>query len=209
MMERSRLIYNLIDCGDLDRPKNDGADFNLGFMGTAPMGKAPHLAIELITKLAARDPRYRLRIKGRHPWEYDWLWKRDLEREYYEGLYARIKDLPDGTVIFDPHGDDVPEWFQDVGFILSTSDHEGSHQAVAEGMAAGSVPIIRNWPGAEGLYPAQSIFSSLEQAEQMILRYRDQDLDGARASAKYFATRFDQAVIIEQFGRLLQELAVG
>jgi glycosyltransferase involved in cell wall biosynthesis len=203
MSDRSSLIYNLIDCDDLDRPKHDDADYTLGFMGTAPMAKAPHHAIDLITRLRSMDDRYRMRIKGRHPWEYDWLWRRDVERGYYEDLYARIEALPEATVIFDPHGDDVAQWFQDVGFILSTSDHEGSHQAVAEGMAAGSIPIIRNWAGSDGLYPPEHIFSTLDEAERMIIQYRDRDLQGTRAAMKAYASRFHRQLNIEQFERLI------
>ena len=61
-------------------------------------------------------------------------------------------------MIYDGHGNDMHNWFQKVGYILSTSDFEGSHQAVAEGMAAGSVPIIYNWDGADTVYPEKFVY---------------------------------------------------
>ena len=77
---------------------------------------------------------------------------------------AEIDAAPhSNAVIFDRHGDDMAIWYSKVGFILSTSDHEGSHQAIAEGMAAGCIPIIRNWNGATPLYPPQFVFCHLKK----------------------------------------------
>jgi hypothetical protein len=40
------------------------------------------------------------------------------------------------------------EWLRGIGFILSTSDSEGSHHAIAEGIASGCVALVKRWPGA-------------------------------------------------------------
>ena len=66
-----------------------------------------------------------------------------LESDYYKSLYTRISgsDLQN-HVIFDNHSDQPEIWFSKIGYILSVSDIEGSHQAVAEGMVTGSIPII-------------------------------------------------------------------
>ena len=212
MASRTSLIFNLIDCADLDRPKLPGYRFNLGFIGTAPMRKAPHLAVEVFKKLRQGDERYKLFIKGKHPWEYDWLWKREEEKRYYEALYKNINDSGFAdSVVFDPHGNDMAEWFSKIGFILSTSEHEGSHQAVAEGMAAGSIPIIRNWAGAAKLYPPRFVVKSLDEAVKLV---RSFDNDRHDAEQRLFIRQlakeqFDIPVIISQYDALFSRLMSG
>src|SRR5262249_52124576 len=148
------LIYNLVDLTVFDRPKGPDVRFTLGLVGMAPKLKRPDIALEIIRRLRDEDARYTLRIKGRDPREYDWLWHRPEERSYYEGFLESLEHaVSDGAVVLDPHGDDVGDWFTGIGVVLSTSDLEGSHHAVAEGMAGGAVPAIRNWRGADLIYP--------------------------------------------------------
>jgi len=206
---KARLIYNLIDVAAFDRPKTDEARFTLGLMGIAPRRKAPHLALKILNQLRAVDDRYRLSIKGKGAREYDWLWRRPEEREYYEELEVLLgAGEASGAVAFAGHGDDVPDWFKGVGFVLSTSDHEGSHQSVAEGMASGSVPVIRNWAGADSLYPSRYVFGSVEEAVELVLRHNDDaarraESDFARA---YAAKHFDRRKIATTYDRLIGRL---
>lgn len=207
MAPRVRLIYNLIDCDALAVPKLNGAEFNLGIVGIAPKRKAPHVAWEILERLKEIDRRYTLFIKGKHPREYDWLWRRPAERSYYEALFQCMDHSRyENSVVFDPHGNDMPNWFSKIGFILSTSDHEGSHQAVAEGMASGAVPIIRNWEGAEGLYPERYIFRSVENAVELIVAGR-QDFPALSESCTHYAqSRFDYKIIVEQYDQLFDQI---
>jgi glycosyltransferase involved in cell wall biosynthesis len=209
MASRTSLIYNVIDCSGLDRPKLPGARFNLGFIGTSPMRKSPHLAVEIFEKLKRIDDRFTLYFKGKHPWEYPWLWKRVEERTYYESLYDRINNSEfASSMVFDPHGNDMHDWFSKIGFILSTSEHEGSHQAVAEGMAAGSIPIIRNWAGAGKLYPAEFVVRSVDESVDLIISYKDhlRYIPKIEEIRKFSEENFDIPVIIARYEHLFRNL---
>lgn len=212
MAERAVLIYNIIDCDSFNLPKLYGAEFNLGFMGAAPKRKAPHLAFEILKRLKKIDRRYTLFIKGKHPWEYDWLWRRPEERRYYEELYMRInRSEYANSVVFDPHGRDVSEWFSKIGFLLSTSDHEGSHQSVAEGMASGAIPVIRNWTGADLLYPERFVFKTIDEAVDLIIKWNtiENYFSEQEAVKKYARDNFDIPIIVEQYDRLVSGLMAG
>jgi glycosyltransferase involved in cell wall biosynthesis len=206
---KAKLIYNLVDVTSFDREKVSDAHFTLGLMGTAPRRKAPHLALEILKRLREVDSRYQLRIKGKQPREYDWLWRRPEERSYYERFDELLAE-PElaGAVMFDDHGHDVPAWFSQIGFVLSTSEHEGSHQSVAEGMASGAVPVIRNWPGANDLYPARHVFSSVEQAVKLIQKCSDPVARATEGQAcrAFAAKHFDQTRIAADYDRLIMRL---
>jgi len=212
MKDRTSLIYNLIDCQSLGLDKLPGAYFNLGFIGSAPKRKSPHLAIEILKRLREKDDRYTLSIKGKHPWEYPWLWRSNDEREYYDKMYKEIRNSQwANAIVFDPHGNDIPEWFSKIGFLLSTSEHEGSHQSVAEGMASGTIPVIRNWAGAAKLYPPEFVVSSADAAAELIQKEHGREsLSGRIGEIKNFArTHFDLPVIIEAYNRLFKRLVPG
>jgi glycosyltransferase involved in cell wall biosynthesis len=209
MSDRAHLIYNAVDCTAFDMEKLPGAEFNLGLLGIAPQLKAPHLALEILTALKKVDRRYTLFLKGKAPWELDWLWRRPLERQYYEALYAAVNRSPHkNSIVFEPHGDDVPTWFSKIGFLLSTSDLEGSHQAVAEGMASGAIPVIRNWEGADRTYPAKYVFPSIGNAVNLVSKWNtSQYFQPESASCRsWCAEHFGHRVIVRYYEELFASL---
>jgi glycosyltransferase involved in cell wall biosynthesis len=202
---KALVIYCDVECEALDRDKLPWAEFNLGLVGMNPMRKRPDLALEILRRLRQNDSRYTLFFKTRMPWEYKWLWDRPHERDYFNAFFAGIEGSPlRNSVIFDAHSDDMPTWYSKVGFILSTSDHEGSHQAVAEGMASGCVPIIRCWKGATPLYPQRFVFSSVNEAVELIRAYRTPQRYATEAAQakKYAKEHFAPRAIYEQFESL-------
>ncbi|MQA89840.1 MAG: glycosyltransferase [Gemmatimonas sp.] len=207
--DRAALIYNLIDAAPLDQPKLARSEFNLGLLGSCPRRKAPHLAVEILERLKQHDRRYTLFFKGKRPEEFGWLWRRPEEREYYDRLNRCLAESPYAdSVVFEPHGDDVSAWFSRIGFILSTSDFEGSHQAVAEGMAAGCIPVIRNWAGADAIYPGRFVFSSVDEAVERIIGWRKPGvyLEQSQNCRSYARQHFDQTVITRQYDELFSQL---
>ncbi|MBT2210664.1 glycosyltransferase [Actinomadura sp. NEAU-AAG7] len=147
-------IPNWVDDQQLDRAKLPGAQHHLGMIGIAPSRKRLDLALDALEELRRDDPRFTLFIKTKLPWEYWWIWQKEEEREHYEKVFRRIRRSPllAGGVVFDSYGRDVASWLRRIGFVLSTSDDESFHLAPAEGMAAGAVPVLLNWPGADTIY---------------------------------------------------------
>jgi glycosyltransferase involved in cell wall biosynthesis len=147
-------IPNALDIDQLDRPKLDGARFNLGIVGIVPSRKRLDLALDVLEELRREDDRYMLYIKSGMPWEHWWVWQKAEQREHYQSALRRIQRSPllQGAVVFDDAGPDVAAWLRRVGFVLSTSDDESFHVAPAEGMASRAVPVIRHWAGAETVY---------------------------------------------------------
>jgi glycosyltransferase involved in cell wall biosynthesis len=214
MESRAVIIRNTVDCDAFALPKNAGSEFRVGFLGVNPPRKAPHLAFRIHDALYAHDPRFRLCIKGKAPWEIDWLWSDQPDRAYYENLYigANGRESMQGIVL-SPQGPDVADWFRDIGFILSTSVHEGSHQAVAEGMASGCLPVVRGWDGADWQYPAKYIHpydedAFVSSATRAILEWAESpglNAEGA-ACAEYVRTHFDLPLILGQYDALMTEV---
>src|SRR5699024_2724100 len=101
---------------------------------------------------------------------YGWLLSRPEEIQYYKDLMNRVNSDPRlrFKVIFDPHGDDVPQWLSMVGYILSPSENESFHMAVGESLATGTMPVIWDWEGAEDIWGSCHIVNGSTQAKEII-----------------------------------------
>jgi len=203
-----RLVYNIVDCEHFERPKSDKARYQLGLLGYCPKLKHPRLAAEILLRLRAHDNRWRLLAAGRRPNSYAWIWGDPEERQYYEQFEAFIESEQLGNYVVRQDWTDEPaEWFRGVGYILSCSDVEGSHQAVAEGMASGAVPIVRLWEGADVLYPNAALFRSADEAAKAILSISVDDrwLEMSGQAAREARRRFDRPLILQR----LEEILLG
>jgi glycosyltransferase involved in cell wall biosynthesis len=162
---------NYIHFDEFSLPKATDSQFTLGFIGIVPQRKRFDLALDLLEQLHKLDKRFTLRVKGKLPKDFPWMINRKDEMQYYEDQYKRIEqsELLSGAVIFDGHGNDMDKWFTKIGYILSTSDFEGSHQAVAEGMASGCVPLILPWEGADELYPEKYVFKTIDSMVDKVI----------------------------------------
>lgn len=134
-------LANVVSIDQFQPHKDPAARWTLGLLGASSARKGIHEAVALIDRLRARDERFVLRVAGAPP-----------EPGPDDAYFARHwpKDHP--GVLVEPFTRDVATWLTGVGWILSPSTDESFHVAVAEGMAAGCVPLVWPWPGAEELY---------------------------------------------------------
>lgn len=208
--EKSAFIYNPIDCDKLQLAKQPGSEFHLGLLGYNRKLKGLHRAIDIWEQLAAIDERYRLYVKGMPPQQIGWVWRTPEENEYFTEQYARIERSPyRERVIFEPFGEDVPVWLSKIGYILSMSDFESFHCAAAEGMASGSIPIIRNWVGSESIYPLEYIFADTQDMVDAVLRWNETpDIRASKQTEvqQYSRERFDTDKIFRRFAELIDQL---
>lgn len=166
--EKCHVIPNYVLCEKLDRPKLDGAEFNIGLIGIVPKMKRLDKALDILEEVRKKDSRYRLFIKGKKPEEYSWMKNRPGEMAFYHEQYSRIDNSKwlKGAVFFDGFGSDMATWYQKIGYVLSTSEHESFHLSVADGAASGSIPKIIEWPGSRSLYGNEWNFCSVSQCAE-------------------------------------------
>lgn len=200
------VLGNFIDVGRYAQSKFGDAEYTLGMIGTAPSRKRLDLAVDTLELLARRDDRYRLRVKGASPASIPWLWARSPERDYYQRVYARINEGPlRYRVMFDPQGNDVHQWLRMVGAILSPSDFESFHMAVAEGAASGAVPVVWSWDGAASTYPEFPLVASPAEAADFI-EFHNRSAAGARYRVQVqeaIRARYDASVVTARWDALL------
>jgi len=199
-LSKTSVIANYLDSETFFPKKKTGdARYTLGMIGSAPARKRLDRAVDLLERLLNEDSRYCLRIKGRHPLDYAWLFNRSDESRYYREVFKRINSHPllSTRVIFDPPGNDVNNWFSLVGYILSPSDFESFHMAVGEGLLTGCRPVIWPWDGAKDIWGEEYIVANTEKAAEAV---RIPALDGYDLPAHLNPKR-----VVEAWEELLQQ----
>jgi glycosyltransferase involved in cell wall biosynthesis len=200
------VIPNFVDVDKYRLAKLGGAEYTLGLIGTAPSQKRLDRAVDTLELLAQRDSRYCLRVKGVSPASIPWVWARTTERDYYQQLYARINSGPlRHKVIFDPQNDDVHHWLRMVGTILSPSESESFHMALAEGAASGAVPVLWTREGAGEIYPEFAQVKSASEAADLI-EFLNRSASGQRLrtqAPEIIRARYDSKTVSEQWDALL------
>jgi glycosyltransferase involved in cell wall biosynthesis len=153
------------------------------------------------------DRRFTLVVRSKMPWRNRLAWADPAQRAFTGECFARIDQDPllRDAVIFDPAGRDMARWFRRVGHVLSTSDVEGCHTAVAEGMASGAVPVVRPWPGAAEVYDPRWVYDGLDPAAEAVLAGADADHWRVRASEAQAEIRrsHDPAAVVAAWADLL------
>ena len=197
------VVPNPVDTRALDLEKTAEAARTIGLVGIVPATKRLDLALEVLEELAERGHDYTLRIKGLTPADYPWMAARTDEMAWYDRQYARIEALNaarPGTVVFDGHGDDMSQWYTNIGVALSVSDFESFHLTIADGAASGALPALLAWPGSDLVYPREWLGATVSAvADRIVSEPRTPQEYRAVATRRFAAT----AVL----GRLVDVLA--
>jgi hypothetical protein len=193
---------------DFENEKTTDAQKTLGMMGYNNENKHPLLALEILSALRKQDSAWTLRLLGNR-WDETNLSGSALS--YCRDFWAYIQDHDlEAHVIFDEWTYDVSEWFRNVGYVISSSHREGTHEAVAQGMSSGAQAVVRKWPlslkwrGAERRYPNAILFDSPEEASEQILAHEFKfDTSQRSAIIKEAQARFSPTVVVDQIKRVL------
>jgi hypothetical protein len=167
--------------------KTDDAKYNFGMLGYTPKLKNPINAIEFFDnfkKTQSDGNKYKLYFKGVNPTKHEDLKEKPEEVRYYDRFFKIVKGRKD--IIVEDFSYDVASWFNKIGYILSFSDVEGSHQAIAEGMSSGCIPYLQGKyvenGHAKGLYPdrfcqKEIVLYSTTESERMREYFKENSID--------------------------------
>lgn len=205
------VIPNSLNIPDLARPKLAGHQYRVGFVGMVPFLKRPDRALDVVEELIQHDRRFTLHIRGRFPWEYPHVWKKELEQEAYLSLFARLaaKPLLQEHVVFERFGSDMGSWLRKIGWVLSPSDRESFHLAPAEAMASGAVPLIWHREGAEDIFSPDNVIQNSQEAAAKIISLVDSERYLIESQRAYeHVLQFDAPEVHAQLVDVLKGLEV-
>lgn len=203
--QRVRLVHNVNDLTRFTPEKSEGAGRTLLHVGWSRPLKDVEFAFDILERLHAEDPTWRLLLAGPGPGTA-------TPTPWASRVLERRSALGDAVVELG-HRDDMEVVLREAGFLLSTSLSEGSHESVAEGAAAACVPVVRNWPvvraygGAASEYPQSWVVDDVDAAVgriRSLAEPRERDRAGRTARETILQQR-RPAAILDDYARVLRE----
>lgn len=167
-----RLVPNIYEADRYARADELDADrqFKLALVGSVPRLKGLHRAIEVLERLRREDARYTLTIFGKSPEELPWVLANPDEGWYYRACANYIEERGLDSAITYAGWSDLRQELRNFGYVLSTSDLEGSHVSPGEAFLAGNIGVYLRWRGSNFIYPEEFGFGSPAQMSSFIGR---------------------------------------
>jgi FkbM family methyltransferase len=185
----------------------------LGMVGIVPRLKRLDRAIGLLERLVDAGVNASLRIKGHRPETLSFMHapSRRPELDYYDEQYKRIaaSELLTGRLHFDPWGNDIAEWYDRVDVILSCSETESFHYALADGVLTGCFPVVWPWRGADRTFDEGWVVNDVQEAAERI-----QGWSNLSGEQRIRSARQNRDMIVQRYGSdrifsILDDLLLG
>ncbi|MEW6413020.1 MAG: glycosyltransferase [Candidatus Zixiibacteriota bacterium] len=188
-----KVIHNAVDTTLYTIPRSKVYGKKIASVGYINYKKNPELLLYCFKKIHQYDPQYTLHLAGAH---------QDPRIQLYFEHFLKENPLP---VYFDGWIDDMPAWYADKDFVISTSLFESFHYSIAEGMAAGLMPLIHNWYGAKGLYPREYLYNDPDECLELLKRLEKDDRAGLAEKNRQFI--IDNYGLEDKLATISNELA--
>ncbi len=192
------VIHNGVDPQSfpfVPRPRRGKKIASVGYINYK---KNPSLLLQAFKAIHDWDPEYELHIAGEH--------QDPRIKLYFDNLLPRL-NLP---VTFHGWVKDMPSFYAQMDYVISTSLFESFHYSVAEGMLSGCLPLVHSWKGADQLYPSRCIFDTQDQAVKIIQDYLAGDTEQiARAHRDFIIERYNWSDKLNEIDTLLADIFEG
>lgn len=160
--DKLRLVPNIYEADryTIADPEDEGRQFRIALVGSIPRLKGLHRALDVLEHLRGIDERYSLTIFGRRPEELPWVRSNPDEAAYFDACdqYLRTSGLE--SAVEYAGWVDIRKELHRYGYVLSTSDLEGSHVSPGEAYLTGNLGVYLRWRGSEYIYPERFGFES-------------------------------------------------
>ena len=193
------VIHNGVDTGKFNIPNGKKYGKKIASVGFINYKKNPTLLLYCFKKIHQYDPEYSLHIAGE--------FQEPRIQLYFED-FLKKNPLP---VHFDNWVEDMPSWYADKDFIISTSLFESFHYSIAEGMSSGLMPLIHHWCGSDKLYPSEYLFNDPDDCLKLLKRMESENLHQcAIKNRQFICSRYMAGDKQAEISNLLAQLtAVG
>lgn len=192
--------YTRADSKDEDRL------FKLAIIGAVPQRKGYLKALQVLAKLRESDERYTLAVMGKSYRELSWVAGDPLEQAYFAACDSFIEKNNLTDSVQNLGWVNTYESVHEYGFVLSMSEHEGSHVGPGEAFCAGNQGVFLPWRGVEFVYPETSVFEDVDAMAQYILDMRNlEDFNRvAKSGQDYMRDNYDISLFVDRVDELFR-----
>lgn len=206
---KMQLLSNYVEAKKYTGEKFENCEYNLGIIGAVPKLKGFLRSLHILKQLSEKDSRFKLIVVGKRPEEFSWVLNNSIEKNYYLECdkYIRENEL-EKSIIYTGHLL-KEKIFQNISYVLSVSDLESFHLAVAEAYCDNTMGVIMQWDGAEYIYPLDIVFSSEEEIVEFVWKMvNDKEKHNSlmEKMRDYIIDNYDIEVFCEKIINILEAL---
>lgn len=201
--------YYFVDAYARADETDEARAFRLALVGYVPKRKGYMKALEALAKLRERDSRYTLTLFGKSWEDMPWVRGDEKERAYFTACDNFIEQHQMKEAVNVIGWANIREVIRDYGFVLSTSEHEGSHVGPGEAFCAGNVGVFLPWRGAEYVYPEAAVTTSVDDMVDRIASLSNsEDLaEAGREGREFMQSNYDISLFVERVVKLFRSFA--
>ncbi len=190
--DKTTLIHNGVDLDKFTIAENKVHGKRIAIVGYMNSKKGPMLLMQTLAAIHEYDPEFTFHYIGAMQDE-----RVALYMAHYLATAPFDIEMTEWTK-------DMPGYFSDKDYIISTSMFEACPCSIIEAMASGLVPIVHNWPGASDLFPESLIFTSPAEAVDII--DNNAHIDSGHTMRNLVVDRFSLNTQIDEVKTLLSEV---
>ncbi len=159
------IAHNAVDLKKFQIPAGKKYGKKIASVGYINYKKNPQLLLYCFKAIHDWDPEFELHIAGKHQDSRIELYMRDMAQKLGIDIHY--------------HGwiEDMPAFYQEMDYVISTSLFESFHLSIAEGMASGVIPLVHDWFGADNIYPDTCRYLTPEDCLSLVKK----SIEGDRA----------------------------
>jgi hypothetical protein len=132
--------------------------FNIAYVGYINYKKGPMLLLHAFKAIYDHDQRYKLYVAGTFQ-----------DPRYSLYFKQMIKEMGlEKNIFLEGWQNDLDTWLEDKNYVICTSVLEGNPVGIMQAMAKGIKPLIHNFVGANGQYPADLIWTSIDELKILL-----------------------------------------
>ena len=189
------VIHNGVDIERFTIPQSKTYGKKIASVGYINYKKNPGLLLYCFKKIYEYDQEFTFHIAGLH---------QDPRIKLYFDNFLKESPLP---IEFCGWVKNMPAWYQDKDYVISTSLFESFHYSIAEGMASGLMPLIHNWYGAKHLYPEEHLFADPDACLELVKNFENNDsYKQALLNRKFISNRYNLDDKFSQISRLMNKV---
>lgn len=201
--------FYMVDDYQQADPANTRRFHRLAMIGAVPKRKGLLAGLSLLERLRRSDERYTLSILGKGPSDLPWIGNDPYEQEYFSSCQRFIEQHGLSDSVEWLGWQDTHEHAKDYGFVLSMSEHEGSHVGPGEAFCAGNQGVFLNWRGAQFVYPQNQVFTTIDDMADHILSMADTTRfnEIAQHGRTFMKSSYDINLFIDRVVQLFREIS--
>lgn len=200
--------FYFVDKYEKADPRDESRIFRLAMIGAVPQRKGYLQALELLARLRSIDKRFTLSVLGKQPSDFPWVANDPLEQAYFSSCEDFIQRSDLEAAVEHRGWSNTLTTSREFGFVLSMSEHEGSHVGPGEAFCAGNQGVFLPWRGVEYVYPESAVFSDVSVMAEYILAMRDPAAfnEAALSGQRYMRENYDVDLFVNRVHELLRSL---